>query len=153
MRPDRQWIRHRRTERLALLGLRCGLAVVLAALGYGLSFAPWPAEPLGRAGLGPGFARLLGSAHLAGGIVLLIPRLAEPAAFILGLSIAGLAVSLREVGERIPPGGLAVLTLMAMALLLLAAALRLRHRADAAAWHQVLARYAGREDRRRFRSA
>jgi hypothetical protein len=153
MKSQHQWIRHRRTERLALLGLRCVLAAVLSALGCGLWLAPWVAEELRRVGLGPGFARFLGAALLAGGITLLIPRLAVRAAFILGLSIAGVTVSSPEAGERASPSAIAFMALMALALLTLGAALRLRHRADAAAWHEMLARYAGREDRRRFRNA
>jgi hypothetical protein len=133
--------------------LRCVLAVVLATLGCGLWFAPWDAEELGRVGLGPGFARFLGASLLAGGITLLVPRLAVRAAFLFGLSITGVTVSLPEAGEKVSPGGIAFMALMALALLLLGAALRLRHRADAAAWHEMLARYAGGEDRRRFRDA
>jgi hypothetical protein len=153
MRSQHQWIRHRRTERLALLGLRCALAVVLATLGSGLWLAPHVAEGLGRVEFGPGFARSLGASLLTGGITLLVPRLAVRAAFILGLSIAGVTVSLPEAGERVSPDAIAFMALMALALLTLGAALRLRHRADAAAWYEMLARFAGREDRPRLRDA
>ena len=153
MRSHHQWIPRRRTERRALLGLRCVLAVVLATLGCGSWFAPWVAEELGRVKLGPGFAQLLGASLLAGGITLLVPRLAVRAAFLLGLSIAGVMVSLPEAGEKVSSGAIALMALMALSLLLLGAALRLRHRADTAAWHEMLDRYAGGEDRRRFRDA
>lgn len=153
MRSDYPWIQRRRAERIALLGLRCVLTVVLVAMGCVPWLAPGMVEQLDRAGIGPDFARFLGSAHLAGGIILLVPHLAESAAFILGLSVVGGTLLSPELGERLSPGGLAFAACLALALLLLGAALRLRHRDDAAAWHEMLARYAGRDDWRRFRSA
>lgn len=151
MRSQQQRFRSRRSERNALLGLRFILAVVLATLGFGSMFAPGAVEDLGHVRLGPGLVSpLLVASHLAAGIALLVPRLAERAALLLGLSIAGVAVSLLGAGEAIPTGGLAF---MAFALLLLGAGLWLRRRTDAAAWHEMLARYADPEDWGRFRKA
>ena len=138
-------IRQRRSEKLALTGLSLVLAVVLSALGCGFLFMPLTAEGLARDGYSPGFRFLLGASHLAGGITLLVSRLAEKAALVLGLFVAGVAAYLLSVGEGLRTGGPA---LMAFALLLLGASLRLRHRADVTAWHEMLARYADHEDSR-----
>jgi hypothetical protein len=137
-------IRHRRPEKLALNGLRLVLAVVFSALGCGLLFVPRVAEDLARGGYGPGFRFLLGASHLAAGIALLAPRLAEKAALVLGLFVAGVTVySLAEGITTAEPA------LMAFVLLLFGAWLRLRHRADVTAWHEMLARYADQEDSHR----
>ena len=138
-------IRQRRSEKLALSGLSLVLAVVLSALGCGFLFMPLSAEGLERGGYGPGFWFLLGASHLAGGITLLVSHLAETAALVVGLFIAGVAAYLLSVGEGHMTGGPA---LMAFALLLFGAGLRLRHRADVTAWHEILARYADHEDSR-----
>lgn len=138
-------IRHRRPEKLALSGLRLVLAVVLSALGCGLLFVARVAEDLARGGHGPGSWYLFVASHLAGGIALLAPSLAEKVALVLGLFVAGVAAYLLSEGEAIMTGGAA---LMAFALLLFGAGLQLRHRADVTAWHQMLDRYADREDSR-----
>jgi len=138
-------IRQRRSEKLALSGLSLVLAVVLSAWGCGFLFMPLSAEGLARGGYGPGFRFLLGASHLAGGMTLLVSRLAEKAAIGLGLFVAGVAAYLLSVGEGLMTGEPA---LMAFALLLLGASLRLRHRADVTAWHELLARYADHEDSR-----
>jgi hypothetical protein len=135
-------IRHRRSEKLALNGLRCGLAVVCAALGCGLLFVPGIAEDLARGGYGRGFRFLLGASHLAGGIALLLPHLAERVAFGLSVFVAGVTVYLLAEGE----GAMTVEpAVMAFVLLLFGAWLRLRHRADVTAWREMLARYADQE--------
>src|SRR5262249_42995153 len=138
-------IRQRRSEKLALSGLSLVLAVVLSALGCGCLFVPLSAEGLARGGYGPGFWVLLGASHLAGGITLLVSRLAEKVALVLGLFVAGVAAYLLSVGEGILTGRPA---LMAFALLLFGAGLRLRHRADVTAWQVMLDRYADQEDSR-----
>jgi hypothetical protein len=135
-------LRHRRPEKLALNGLRLVLAVVFSALGCVFLFVPWIAEDLARGGYGPGVRFLLGASHLAGGIALLVPHLAEKVAMVLGLFVAGLTVYLLAEGEdtmTVEPA------LMAFVLLLFGAWLRLRHRADVKAWREMLARYADRE--------
>jgi hypothetical protein len=139
-------IRQRRSEKLALSGLSLVLAVVLSALGCGFLFMPLIAEGLAHDGYGPGLRYLLGAIHLAGGIALLVSRLAEKAALVLGLFVSGVPAYLLWVGEGSVTGGPA---LMAFALLLLGASLRLRHRDDVTAWHEMLARYADHEDSRR----
>ena len=139
-------IRHRRPEKLALNGLRFVLAVVFSALGCGLLFVPRVAEDLARGGYGPGFRFLLGASHLAGGIALLLPHLAEKVAIVLGLFVAGVTVYLLAEGEGVMTVEPA---LMAFVLLLFGAWLRHRHRADVTAWREMLARYADQEDSRR----
>jgi hypothetical protein len=136
-------IRQRRSEKLALSGLSLVLAIVLSALGCGFLFMPLSAEGLERGGYGPGFWFLLGASYLGGGITLLVSRLAEKAALGLGLFVAGVAAYLLSVGEGTRTGGP---VLMAFALLLFGAGLRLRHRADVRAWHEMLDRYADHED-------
>jgi hypothetical protein len=150
MNSRQQRIRRRRSEMLALRGLRWVLAIVLLTLGCGFWFAPRLAEALAHGEFGPGFGLLLGATHLAGGIALLVPRLAARTALVLGLFIAGITVPLVESGQNISTGGPA---LMAFALLLLGAGSRLRHRADLAAWREMLARYADQQDPRRLREA
>jgi hypothetical protein len=59
--------RDRRSEKLALNGLRMVLAVVFSALGWGFLFAPRLAEDLAHGGYGTGFRYLLGASHLAVG--------------------------------------------------------------------------------------
>jgi hypothetical protein len=135
-------IRQRRSEKLALNGFRLVLAVVFSALGCGLLFVPWVAEGLARGGYGPGFRFLLGASHLAGGIALLLPQLAEKVALVLGPFIAGVTIYLLAEGEgtmTVEPA------LMAFALLLFGTWLRLRHRADVTAWREMIARYADQE--------
>ena len=138
-------MRHRRPEKLTLNGLRLILAVVFSALGCGLLFVPRVAEDLARGGYGPGFRFLLGASHLAAGIALLLPQLAEKVALVLGLFIAGVTAYLLAEGDGIMTVEPA---LMAFVLLLLGAWLRLRHRADVMAWREMLARYADQEDPR-----
>jgi hypothetical protein len=140
-------IRHRRTEKLALNGFRLILAVVFSSLGCVFLFLPQVAADLARAGYGPGVRFLLGASHLAGGIALLLPHLAEKVSLILGLFVAGVTVYLLAEGEEtvtIEPA------IMAFALLLLGAWLQLRHRADVKAWREMIARYA---DQQNFRSS
>jgi hypothetical protein len=139
-------IRHRRPEKLALSGLRLVLAIVISTLGCGLLFVPRVAEDLARGGYGPGFRFLLGASHLAGGIALLLPHLAEKVALVLGPFVAGVTVYLLAAGEGILTVQPA---LMAFVLLLFGACLRFLHRADVTAWHEMLARYADQEDPRR----
>ena len=138
-------IRHFRSEKLALNGSRLVLAVVFSALACGLLFVPRVAEDLARGGYGPGFRFLLGASHLAGGIALLLPHLAEKVALVLGPFIAGVTVYLLAEGEDTMAFEAA---LMAFVLLLLGAWMRLRHRADVTAWREMLARYAGQDDPR-----
>jgi hypothetical protein len=90
-------IGHRRYEKLALNGLRLALAGIVTALGCSLLFVARVAEDLARDGYGPGFRILLGAFHLAGGIALLLPQLAEKVAIVLGLFVAG--------GHRLLAGG------------------------------------------------
>ena len=134
-------IRHRRSEKLALNGLRLLLAVVFFALGCGLLFTHRVTANLASA-YGPGLPVLLGAAHLGGGIALLLPHLAEKVAVVLGAFVAGVAVYLLADGERVMAVEPAV---MAFVLLLFGAWLRLRHRADLTAWREMLARYADQE--------
>jgi hypothetical protein len=138
-------IRHRRLEKLALSGLGLVLAVVFSALGCGFLFVPRVAEDLARGGYGPAFRFLLGAFHLAGGVTLLVPHLAEKVALVLGFSVAGVAVYWLAEGEGIMTGGPAFI---AFGLLLFGAGLRLRHRTDAKAWHEMLDRYADQVDSR-----
>ena len=70
-------VRHRRSEKLALNGLRLVLAAGFSELACGLLFVPRLAEILARGGYGPGFRFVVGATHLAGGIALLLPHLAE----------------------------------------------------------------------------
>jgi hypothetical protein len=105
-------------------------------------FLPWIADDLARGGYGAGFRILLGASHLAGGIALLLPHLAERVARVLGLFVAGVTVYLLVKG-----GGVIAIepALMALVLLLFGLWLRLRHRADVMAWREMLARYAEQE--------
>jgi hypothetical protein len=138
-------IGHRRFEKLALNGLRLALAGIVTAMGCGLLFVPRVALDLASGGYGPGFRILLGAFHLAGGIALLLPQLAEKVAVVLGLFVAGVTVYLLAVGAGVITVEPA---LMAFTLLLFGAWLRLRHRADVTAWREMLARYADQEDAR-----
>jgi hypothetical protein len=137
-----QWqVQHRRLERIALLGLRFFLALVLVAIGCRFFVAPQAAEDLRRAWRGPGLVlSILVATHLAGGIALLFPRLAQGAALLVGVSMTAVAVSLGGVGETLPTGGFVCI---ALALFLLGAGQWLRRRTEEAAWHEMLARYAG----------
>jgi hypothetical protein len=137
-------IRHRRSEKLAFNGLRLVLAVVFSALGCALLFVPGVAEGLARGGYGPGFRFLLGVCNIAGGIALLLSRLVEKVALVLGLLVAGITVYLLTEGEgivTIEP------TVVAFVLLLFGAWLRFRRRAEVTAWREMLARYADHQDR------
>src|SRR5262245_50434226 len=138
-------IRHRRSEKLALSGLCLILAVVLSAFGWGFLFVPRFATNVPRGGCRAGFSLLLGASQFAGGIALLAPRRAEKVALVLGLFVAGVAAYLLSEGEGIMTG---MSALMAFALLLFSAGLRLRHRADVTAWHEMLDRYADQADSR-----
>jgi hypothetical protein len=80
------------------------------------------------------------------GIALPLPHLAEKVALVLGPFGPGVTVYLLGEGEDTPTVEPA---LMAFLLLLFGTWLRLRHRADATAWHEMVARYADREDPRR----
>jgi hypothetical protein len=93
-------IGHRRFEKLTLNGLRLALAGLFTALGCGLLFVPRVAEDLARGGCGRGFRILLGAFHLAGGIALLLPQLAEKVV-VLGLFVAGFTVYLLAVGAGV----------------------------------------------------
>ena len=137
-------IGHRRFEKLALNGLRLALAGIFTALGCGLLFVPRVAEDLARGGYGPGFRILLGALHLAGGIALLLPQLAERVVVVLGFFVAGVAIYLLALGAGVVMVEPAV---VAFTLLLFGAWLRLRHRADVMAWREMLARYADQDQR------
>ena len=138
-------IGHRHFEKLALNGLRLALAGIFMALGCGLLFVPGLLKTWHAAGYGPGFRILLGAFHLAGGLALSLPQLAEKAAVVLGLFVAGVTVYLLAVGA----GGVTVEpALMAFTLFLFGAWLRLRHRADMTTSRKMLARYADQEDAR-----
>jgi hypothetical protein len=137
-------IGHRRAEKLAFNGLRLVLAVVFSALGCALLFVPGVAEGLARGGYGPGFRFLIGVCNIAGGIALLLSRLVEKVALVLGLLVAGITVYLLTEGQgivTIEP------TVVAFVLLLFGAWLRFRRRAEVASWREMLARYADHQDR------
>ena len=137
-------IGHRRSEKLAFNGLRLVLAVIFSALGCALLFVPGVAEGLARGGYGPGFRFLLGVCNIAGGIALLLSRLVEKVALVLGLLVAGITVYLVTRGDGIvtfEP------TVVALVLLLFGAWLRFRRRAEVTAWREMLARYADHQDR------
>jgi hypothetical protein len=137
--------RHRHSVTLTLNGLRLVLAVLFSALGCGLLFVPRVAEDLTRGGYGPGFRFLLGASHLAGGIALRLPHLADKVALVLGPIVAGVTVYLLAAGEGIMAVEPA---LIAFVLLLFGAWWRPCHRADVTAWHEMLARVADQEDPR-----
>ncbi len=144
MEVQRLGFGHRRFDKLALNGVRLALAGSVAALGFGLLFVPRVALDLARGGYGSGFRILLGALHLAGGIALLLPQLAEKVAGVLGLFVAGVTVYLlaaRAGVMTVEPA------LVALTLLLLGAWLRLRHRADITVWHEMLARYGDQDQR------
>ena len=82
----------RRFEKLVLNGLTFALAGIFTALGCGLLFVPQVALDLAR-GYGPGCRILFGAFHIAGGIALLLPQLAEKVAVVLGLFVAGVTVT------------------------------------------------------------
>jgi hypothetical protein len=135
---------HRRSKKLAFNGLRLVLGVVFSALGCALLFVPGVAEGLARGGYGPGFRFLLGACNLAGGSALLLSRLVEKVALVLGLLVAGITVYLLTEGAGIvtfEP------TVVAFVLLLFGAWLRFRRRAEVTAWREMLARYADHQDR------
>ena len=82
--------------------------------------------------------------NIAGGIALLLSRLVEKVALVLGLLVAGITVYLLAEGEgivTIEP------TVVAFVLLLFGAWLRFRRRAEVTAWREMLARYADHQDR------
>jgi hypothetical protein len=133
---------HRRFEKLALNGLRVGLAGVCSALGCGLLFVPRVAEDFAHGGYAPWFRILLGASLLAGGFALLLPQLAENVARVLGLFVAGITVYLLAQGAGVMTVEPA---LLAFVLLSFGAWLRLRHRAELTAWGEMLARYADQE--------
>jgi uncharacterized membrane protein YphA (DoxX/SURF4 family) len=139
------WISKRRHQisRLALSSLRVGLAVVSTAVGCGFLFLPGIAEDLARAGVAPSFWMLLGGAHIFGGLVLLIPRLAGEAAIALSVLVAGSALYLHAAGVGVRVAGPGSLVL---ALVIFEAGLQLRQRLDATAWTEMLGRYADQQD-------
>jgi hypothetical protein len=132
--------RHRRAERLALGGLGLILAVVFSAVAFGCFFETRVAEDLARNGYGAGFRILLGSLLLVGMIALIAPRLADKAALVLGLLVAGGVAYLLANGEDVMAGVPPLL--LASALFLFVACCRLRHRADMSTWTEFLDRYA-----------
>jgi hypothetical protein len=141
--------RHRRAERLALSGLSLVLAVVFSTLAFGCFFEPRVAEALAGDGYGAGFRFLLGSSHLVGALALMAPCLADKAAFVLGLLVAGGAAYLLAEGEGVMAGVPPLL--LASALFCFVACWRLRHRADMSVWIKMLDRYADEDSRRRGR--
>ncbi len=136
-------IGHRRFEKLALTGMRLALAGILVALGCGLLFVPRVALDLAHGGYGPRFRILVGAFHVAAGIALLLPQLAEKVTVVLGLLVAGATFYLLAVGAGVITVEPA---LMAFTLLAFGAWLRLRHRADVIAWREMLDRYADQKD-------
>jgi hypothetical protein len=122
-----------------LNGLGTLLAFVFSALGCGILFAPWISEGLARDGYGPGFRFVVGAAHIAAGLLLLVPRFAEKVGLVLALLLVGVAFNLRFSGQDIKAGAPA---LLAFALLLFGAILRVRQRDDISIWRELLDRYA-----------
>jgi hypothetical protein len=138
MDAHRLVIGRRQADRLALSSLRIVLAVVFVALGGGF-LVPRLAADLSLAGYGPFFRLLFGVSHLAVGIALLSPRLAAGVTLVLGSLVIWVTV------RCLPGGGVAVPvgpSLLTIALLVLAIWCRLRRRANIAAWHAMLDRYA-----------
>jgi hypothetical protein len=136
-------IGYRRFEKLALTGMRLALAGIFMALGFGFLLVPRVALDLAHGGYGPRFRILVGAFHVAAGIALLLPQLAEKVTVVLGLLVAGATVYLLAMGA-----GVITLepALMAFTLLVFGAWLRLRHRADVMAWREMLDRYADQKD-------
>ncbi len=124
--------RRRSAEKLAVVGLRLILAAVFGAMGWGF-----------LAGFTPGFGLILGVAHLAGGLALLVPRLAGAAAIGLGLCVAGTALYFQSEGVLIGTEGPTVLVIV---LALFVTCLRLRQEVETRIWQQMLARYADQQD-------
>jgi uncharacterized membrane protein YphA (DoxX/SURF4 family) len=135
--------RRRSAEKLAVVGLRLILAAVFGAMGWGFLASPWVADDLSRAGFTPGFGLILGVAHLAGGLALLVPRLAGAAAIGLGLCVAGTALYFQSEGVLIGTEGPTVLVIV---LALFVTCLRLRQEVETRIWQQMLARYADQQD-------
>jgi hypothetical protein len=142
-------IRHRRFGRRALSALSATLAAVFLALGCGLLFVPRVAESLAKNGHGPGFRLLLGASHVAAALVLLAPRLSKEGTLGLGLFFLGFAFYWYSADQEYSAGTLA---LLGFVLLLFGACLRLRRRADASLWIEMLGRYADQDTRLSARS-
>ncbi len=120
--------RSRSTGRLALRRLQVVLAVAFLGFGVGFLFLPAMAADLGRAGLTPISRLVLGSAHLAGGLALLIPRWARFTTFVLVLIVSGSAVYFQVEGLNFTA---LVPTLLVFVLLILGVGLTVRRRVDA----------------------
>jgi uncharacterized membrane protein YphA (DoxX/SURF4 family) len=135
--------RLRDVVKLALFGLRMGLAIVFLMLGCFFLFGSEIATDLTRAGIDPIFRLILGVLHLFGGLALLVPSLARKAVFGLGLLVAGSAFYLlsQGVGIRLAGPGSLVLGLLIFTL-----CQNLRQRLDALAWSETLSRYADEQD-------
>lgn len=133
----------RRTLRV-LLGLAGpALAAVMMGLGLALLTDPRFADDLGRIGLGPGLRASLGACHVAGGLALLAPSLAERASVLLGLLVGVLAAYLYAIGQNVMAGGP---TMTALVLVGFGVSTSLRDRASAQAWQSMLVRYAERSE-------
>lgn len=124
------------------------LAAVMSALGSGLILLPLIAEDFTRGGYDPRLRFLLGACHIAGGVSLLVPRLAERSTVFLGLFVVGGIFYFLPKVEG-PPVWRPIL--MSLSLLLLGVCLHLRHHADLSAWMAKLAAYADREESSRSR--
>ena len=142
-------IRHRRFGRRALNALSAVLAAVFLALGSGLLFAPRVAESLAKDGHGPGVRLLLGASHVAAAFVLLAPRQSKKGTLGLGLFFVGFAFYWYSADQEYSAGTLAILGFV---LLLFDACLRVRRRAEASLWNEMLGRYADEDTRLSARS-
>jgi hypothetical protein len=142
--------RHRILSKQALGWMRVGLALVFLALGASFLLLPRIADDLERAGISPGFRLVLAVSHLAGGLALLVPRVAGKAALVLIAAVAASAIYLRAEGMVQIGVGPAVLVAL---LLLFGVGLRLRQRVDASVWREMLARYADQQDSLRSENA
>lgn len=136
-------VSRRRAARLVSAAVGPVLAALLLALGFGLLFDPRAAEDLIRLGIGPGLRPLLGVSHLAGGVALLVPSLAEPVSVLLGLVVSGMAMYLLALGQVVMAGGP---TLTAISLVVFGLSRGLHQRAAELRWHRMLQRYGEQSD-------
>ncbi|WP_435010712.1 hypothetical protein P12x_001991 [Tundrisphaera lichenicola] len=135
--------RRRRRERLGLTGSGMALAAGFLAYGVALLSLPQISSDLAAGGFDPRIRYVLGFAHLAGGLALLIPRLASKVALPLGLLMVGVSI---WIPPRIDLLQSCAPIFMAAGVLLLAGSWRLRIQADRDLWIHKLTHYADLQD-------
>jgi uncharacterized membrane protein YphA (DoxX/SURF4 family) len=88
---------------IALWVVQVLAAVAFVAIGFGKFGSPVWARNFARWGYPEGFYMVIGALELAGGLLLLVPKLTSYAAALLGVILVGAAATLALHNERMSP--------------------------------------------------